>query len=328
MQATQSSGSAVAAWTDSSGNGNDASQTNSSNKPTVSSVSANGLPTIAFNGTSQFLQLPSNIANFSSGASIYVLARPTGMPVTNTRMIDFGSGTFNGSNSFALGEPSTSTAGLFVFDSVGNWTRADATMTIGDFQLFEAIHNGASTATVYNNGVAGTPNNSMYGISSATKTNNYIGQFTAGGAYFQGQIAEILVFSRALTAVERANVNAYLLSTYQTSTSASTPAPAFSVPSGTTFGAPSEVTITGPIDATIYVTVDGTTPSTSSPVYSGPINIYHSQTIKAIAVKNGISSSVSTASYTLNTTQWPAPDAADTTPLQLQLQVPTISVPQ
>jgi hypothetical protein len=53
--------------------------------------------------------------------------------------------------------------------------------------------------------------------------------------------------------------------------------------------------------ATIYFTTDGTTPTTNSSVYAGPITVGVSETVKAMAVETGYkSSSVNSASYTIN----------------------------
>jgi hypothetical protein len=72
-------------------------------------------------------------------------------------------------------------------------------------------------------------------------------------------------------------------------------------PSGGTFGAAQLVTITDATSgANIYYTIDGSTPTTSSMPYSAPINVSTSETIKAIATASGSSSSIASASFTIN----------------------------
>ena len=73
-------------------------------------------------------------------------------------------------------------------------------------------------------------------------------------------------------------------------------------PNGGTFLNTQEVTITCATDgATIYYTLDGTDPSTESETYSTPITINETKTIKAIAVKENISSDIATAEFTIVT---------------------------
>ena len=52
--------------------------------------------------------------------------------------------------------------------------------------------------------------------------------------------------------------------------------------------------------ATICYTTDGTTPTSSSAVYSSAISVGETMTIKAIAIKNEIESALATAAYTIN----------------------------
>lgn len=76
-------------------------------------------------------------------------------------------------------------------------------------------------------------------------------------------------------------------------------APAAPVISGNEqFSDPQEITITAVSGAEIYYTNDGSTPTTASTHYAAPFNIVASQTIKAIAVKNGLSSEVTTKVFT------------------------------
>ena len=89
--------------------------------------------------------------------------------------------------------------------------------------------------------------------------------------------------------------------TYSTGGDATTCAvPTFS-PAAGTFNEAQNVTISTTTDgATIYYTTDGTTPTTSSEVYSSPINVANTTTIKAMAAKENYSNSdVSSATYVI-----------------------------
>jgi len=79
--------------------------------------------------------------------------------------------------------------------------------------------------------------------------------------------------------------------------------PAFSPADGTYVGMQT-VSISSSPYATIYYTTDGSTPTTSSPVYSEPIAVSTTTTVKAMATAPGCNpSSVSTAVYTILSTQ-------------------------
>src|SRR6266852_2356724 len=82
---------------------------------------------------------------------------------------------------------------------------------------------------------------------------------------------------------------------------ATTATPSFSPPAGT-YSSPQMVTISdATAGATIYYTTDGTTPTTASTVFTGPIAVSSTETIKAIAAASGFSNSaVATATYTIN----------------------------
>ena len=79
-----------------------------------------------------------------------------------------------------------------------------------------------------------------------------------------------------------------------------TPTVAAPVISGTTpFTETSSATIScATAGASIYYTVDGSTPTSASTAYSGAIALSDTTTVKAVAVKDGVSSSVTTKVFT------------------------------
>ncbi len=88
--------------------------------------------------------------------------------------------------------------------------------------------------------------------------------------------------------------------TYTSSSTQKCATPTFSPAAGAVFSG-SEVSINcSTDDVTIYYTTDNTTPTSSSSVYSSPIEITEVTTIKAYAVKDGYDDSdVATAEYTI-----------------------------
>jgi hypothetical protein len=84
----------------------------------------------------------------------------------------------------------------------------------------------------------------------------------------------------------------------------STVATPTATPGAGTYTSAQSVTLTSTAGASIYYTIDGSTPSTSSTLYSSPINISVTTTLKAIAVKEGMTNSgIFSALYTINTPQ-------------------------
>ena len=68
----------------------------------------------------------------------------------------------------------------------------------------------------------------------------------------------------------------------------------------TPFDESTEVTISGPDGAEIRYTTDGTAPNAASTLYDSAITLTDTATVKAIAIKNGVSSEAATKVFTKN----------------------------
>lgn len=66
----------------------------------------------------------------------------------------------------------------------------------------------------------------------------------------------------------------------------------------TPFEETTTVTMSGPADATIHYTLDGSTPTSASTAYTEALTLTDTTTVKAIAVKDGVSSSVASRTFT------------------------------
>ena len=221
-------------------------------------------------------------------------------------------------NALDLWETENDTLSLFAINSGSSQLMGP--LWQNQFQTLEAIHNSAGTANLYLNGAPVAQSTSMQNLANVTRNASLIGTGDSSG-YFQGQVAEILVYNRNLTDAERIGVETYFTNRYNFAPPQAVTAPVFNIAAGTLAG-PSQVALAASVGAEIHATTDGSTPTSASPLITAPIQVNYTQTIKAISVLNGVSSSVASATYTLNSTQWPAPDPTDTTPLKFNLQLP------
>jgi hypothetical protein len=322
------SSSQVSQWTDLSGNGDNATQITSADQPSLVNNGINGLPVLSFNGTSDFLTLPS-VTFTSSGATFFIVAKPTAL-VASAQLLDF-SGATVPDNLVGISESSSLKAPQFsIFNSAGTSSTTvigSSALTLNQFQVLEAVQGdiNTTTATVFVNGIQAAQNTSMNTVPAVALSKNFIGQYSGAGEYFQGQIAEILAFTGPLTLSQRVAVEAYLSQKYQIPSQVPT-APIISVATATLSG-PTQVALSAQPNSIIYFTLDGTAPTTSSLTYNGPINVYYTLTLKAMAVNNAFQSTVSSATYTLNAAQWPAPSAGGPG-LQINLTLPSSAIPQ
>lgn len=194
---------AVSQWSDKSGRGNHATQGTGAQQPLTGSRTINSKNAILFDGTDDNLILPPALYTLPNGDNTILAVFQLDTGGDSTQRIynaqDAGSGRhfigyantpgFSGSNTATgAGAP------------VETWTK-DTSINIGLFR-----RNGTS-ATANRAGGSGSTNSNG---SSFTATQSLIGGQTSSTNRFKGALAELLMFSRALSNAEINGLAAYL----------------------------------------------------------------------------------------------------------------------
>ena len=201
---TTTTGASVNFWSDQSPNGYNVAQSGLL-RPTYNSSGINFNPTINFDGT-QNLFKASAVGLTGGNKTILSVALANNLPAATVGIIGSG-GAFNEVQYGYQG------GRLNVYENIGNNALATSANIAATVMLSTAIENN-NTTSFFNNGLA----NGTASTNSSPPTNRLtIGSHTVNNNdknYFNGQIAEVLVFDRVLTPSEHANAESYLAIKY------------------------------------------------------------------------------------------------------------------
>lgn len=158
------------------------------------------------------------------------------------------------------------------------------------FSLSAGSYNSAQPVTISDTTAGATIYYTTDGSTPTTASNVYRGAITVSASE---TLKAIAVFAGDTN-------SAVATAVYTITTIAATPT--FSLANGTYTSAQTVTIKDATSNATIYYTTNGTTPTTGSTVYSGPITVSSSETLMAIATATGYSTStVGSAVYTITT---------------------------
>jgi hypothetical protein len=186
-----SNGGSIASATDSSGNGNDATQSTASNQPTFKALDQSTGTSVSFDGSNDYLTVTQNsdinITGDLTVSSWVRLSQISGYNAILTKRTVGGSMNYqfivDGSGRIGLGH----SGGSWVYDTnsltVDTWHHVAATVSSGTVQF-------------YIDGVAKT---SDTGLTITGDTNDLTIGATLGYNYFTGTINEVAIFSTALS---------------------------------------------------------------------------------------------------------------------------------
>jgi len=258
-------------------------------------------------GTPMYSSNVSPVANTAAGSTLSTLFNGSTDGYSGTT-IDTGSDNFGmecwvnaadlSGNPIVVLNGNGGSGGCGLLGNAGQMAFLYAGTAIYNFNTQLALNTWYHIAAVKDNGVT-----TLYlnGVADGTANCNpfvsgqlLIGRDASDG-FFHGLIDEVRIFNFAPGAFSTNDLLYYQV--YVPPTKVSTPV--FGPPGGTLIGAQS-VTISSDTGAKIYYTTNGSTPTSSSAVYSAPIIVpaNSSMTIKAYATKSGLADSlVASASF-------------------------------
>jgi hypothetical protein len=299
--------------------------------PTTSSPVYSGPITVSASETLEAIAVASLGSASSAGSAAYTITPPTGTPAFSPA-----GGTYSSAQTVSI---STTTPSATIYYTTNGATPTTSSpvysgpITVSASETVEAI-------AVASGGSASSASSAAYTITPPTATPAFS---PAGGTYSSAQTVSIStttpsatiyyttngatpttsspVYSGPITVTANETINTIAVAAgYKTSAMGSASytvnlpqaaTPALSPATGTYSSAQTVTISTTTPSATIYYTTNGSTPTTSSAVYSGPITVSASETVEAIAVAAGDSTSVvGSADYTIN----PVPGAPTFSP--------------
>jgi hypothetical protein len=207
----------ASSWPDSSGNGHDATQTVALNQPgRVQSDGSACQGAFQFSGNQYFnFSLPIDGWN---QMTIFLVAKSAANPLpgtgTSSDSAIFWNENAEWGNTF-LSPYQTSVPFRFGTTQVGNQPVYTRPVTVGqDFTITRAEHNGA-TDSLWVNGLLALQQGSKSTTLNGTTGQAFIGR-GLNNSYYNGEISEVLVYNRVLSAAEAASVESYLRNKFAT----------------------------------------------------------------------------------------------------------------
>lgn len=199
-------GDAIATWSDSSGNGNNATQATAGNKPTYKTNIVNGFPVVRFASSSaKYFSLPS-FSSLTQG-EIFIVVKIVADPPPD----DAHSGLWNMSTDtlnthYPWGGDST------IYDAWGTTARktvGNPTPLLTSWRVYNVYSASASWAAQLDNATLATTGTNTVGFPASPTLGKSLGAF-----YLDGDVAEVVMYNAKLSTTNRTNVYNYLKSRF------------------------------------------------------------------------------------------------------------------
>ncbi len=200
-------GDTINTWYDINSQSITANNATSAAGPTYSSNSYNGLPTLAFNGSSNYL-LNSNITStFSNNNSFSVFVVFKANDLTSTQTIVANRANASSSNDQWGLVITSNTLKCAMYNGTSYFTGYGGAYNSTGFNVASIVYSNYNVS-LYLNGVKYT---SVFNSNTGSGGANFtIGRRSDSTAYLNGNIGEIIGFNRAVKASEQSSIEKYL----------------------------------------------------------------------------------------------------------------------
>src|SRR5579859_176283 len=203
-------GDSVSRWSDQSTGRHDAVPKDPTGGPKVTASAIRGRPAVLFSGTGDELRLPDGFEDFSTGLSVFVVAEPQGQAGKPWSFVSLATGQAGALPIEAFLGCRRGTEGIVY--SVEDIKSASPPYVTGSappkgFEELGAVEEPSGTVRLYQRGqpvAAGT----LTLPGKTVRTRNRV------GTGLKGQLAELLLYNRGLSDLERLGVEAYLKDRY------------------------------------------------------------------------------------------------------------------
>jgi hypothetical protein len=204
----------VSFWADQSGQTNNASQPISGNQPSWVAGALNGNPVVHFDGASSYLNIPTFMVGTTQAEEFVVLKVTTNLPSATRALWRMGSA------SGYIGYPNTSGQIVEGFGNNQNYTVGVPSEPLTQYHVYEVAGQSGDWAAWINGVLQAEVLGNVYGYydgSYSPAPGCMLGHDPIWGGYFDGNIAEVLVFNRPLTLDEKNITGKYLAYKYNLS---------------------------------------------------------------------------------------------------------------
>jgi len=198
-------------WKDRSGNAYDYTQSTSGDRPTYKANIVNGNPVVRFNGTNQYFTGPNHLTGLTAATILIVMKSDNDPPVVGDGGLwRLGSDTSSGSANHV-----PYTDGV-IYDGAGSNTRytvGDPTPSLAAWRAYSIVTSSSEWTARLDNSTLYTTGSNTVGWRTAPllgKTTNNLGY----SGFFDGDIAELLIYDSALGSTDRASLQTYFAAKY------------------------------------------------------------------------------------------------------------------